>query len=212
MIHAAKWGQHKGSRPGVNPTGRPQRGRCSHECWAAKDFPQPSCYGDFSISLPQERTAVTGHFPAWPGLGWGTRMGAEGLSAGALDFSPCPCTSGRGFLVVPPLPGVGYLLACLLTGRGPLFLQPHPPASVSICVFCCSLGDCRLLFCKESFEGFEEAFSAACPAPPREHGAVPAEGPVGLGTHGSCPQLACSVRACRTSLEVSAQLLPSSAP
>lgn len=145
MIHAATWGQHKGSRPGANPTGRPQRGRCSHECWAAKDFSQPSCYGDFSISLPQERTAVTGPGLGWAGApGWGQR--ASLLLA--FDLSPCPCTSGRGFLVVLPLPGVGYLLACLLTGRGPLLLQPHPPASVSICVFCCSLSDSRLLFCK----------------------------------------------------------------
>lgn len=104
MIHAATWGQHKGSRPGANPTGRPQRGQCSHECWAAKDFSQPSCYGDFSISLPQERTAVTGHFPPWPGLGWGTRMGAEGLSAAGFGPQSVSLHLGAGLSRGPASP------------------------------------------------------------------------------------------------------------
>ena len=125
-----------------------------------------------SLSKPaRQRTAVTGHFPAWPGLGWGTRMWAEGFSSAGFRPQSVSLHLGAG-LSRGPAPPRSRISPRVPPHRQRASVPPaSPPSSlttpqpVSTCVFCCSLGDCRLLLCKENFEGFEEVFSAACPAP-----------------------------------------------
>lgn len=99
---------------------------------------------------------------AWAGLAPGCGQRASLLLG--LDLSPCPCTLGQGFpLFRPPRSRISPRVLPSSQAEGSAPPASPPPACLHLCFH--APRDCRLLLCKENFEGFEEVFSAACPAP-----------------------------------------------
>lgn len=113
---------------------------------------------------------------AWAGLG---HQDVRASLLLGLDLSPRPCTLGQGFLVVPPLPGVGYLLCASSQAEGLCSSQPHhPPACLHLCFLFQTAGFCSV---RRTFEASEEVFWLPAPAP---HPPGARRGPCG-GPHGS---------------------------
>lgn len=150
-----------------------------------------------SLNKPaRKRAAVTGHFPAWPGLGWGTRMWAEGFSSAGLGPQSLSLHLGAG-LSRGSAPPRSRISPRVPPHRQRASAPPaSPPSSLSPPVFSAApsvtAGFCSVRRTLRASRKFSRL--PALP-PPREHGVVPAEDPMGLSTHDSRPQLACFVPA-----------------